>query len=144
MELAGEEGYLLIVSKHGYGKCTRLSYYSTKRRKGGKGAKGVLTFRVTSKTGPVADAKIVPDIKSWEVLLTSAKAQVIRISLEDVSIKGRNTSGVIVWRDREPDDYVTAVTCFCPDGREKALSSDSKGNGQRRSKASTNGRATGK
>ena len=25
---------------------------------------------------------------------------------------GRNTQGVIVWRDREPDDFVASIACF--------------------------------
>ena len=39
-------------------------------------------------------------------------AQVVRINLEDVRITGRDTQGVIVWRDRDPDDYVASIACF--------------------------------
>jgi hypothetical protein len=39
-------------------------------------------------------------------------AQVVRINLEDVRIVGRDTSGVIVWRDRDPDDFVASIACF--------------------------------
>ena len=46
------------------------------------------------------------------ILIISAKAQVVRITLEDVRVTGRNTQGVIVWRDREADDYVASIACF--------------------------------
>jgi hypothetical protein len=36
----------------------------------------------------------------------------VRITLEDVRVTGRNTQGVIVWRDREADDYVASIACF--------------------------------
>ena len=46
------------------------------------------------------------------ILIISSKAQVVRITLEDVRVTGRNTQGVIVWRDREPDDFVASIACF--------------------------------
>ena len=55
---------------------------------------------------------MVEDLAGQEIFIISAKAQVVRINLEDVRVAGRNTSGVIVWRDREPDDYVASVACF--------------------------------
>ena len=100
--------HLLIVSERGYGKSTPLSSYPRHSR----GGQGVRTFRVNEKTGVVAAARVVPDTRGQEILIISAKAQVVRITLEDVRVTGRNTSGVIVWRDREPDDYVASIACF--------------------------------
>lgn len=100
--------HLLVVSTRGYGKLTPLNRYPRHSR----GGQGVRTFRVTEKTGPVAVARVVPDLTGYEVFIISAKSQVVRINLEDVRIAGRNTQGVIVWRDREPDDYVASVACF--------------------------------
>ena len=77
-----------------------------------QGRAGVRTFRVTDKTGPVAAARVVEDLAGQEIFIISAKAQVVRINLEDVRVAGRNTSGVIVWRDREPDDFVASVACI--------------------------------
>jgi DNA gyrase subunit A len=67
---------------------------------------------VTDRTGPVAIARVVPDTSDCEVFIISAKAQVVRINLEDVRVSGRATQGVIIWRDREPDDHVASVTLF--------------------------------
>ena len=99
---------LLIVSQRGYGKCTPLASYPRHSR----GGQGVRTFRVNDKTGIIAAARVVSDGPGQEIFIVSAQAQVVRITLEDVRVTGRNTQGVIVWRDREPDDYVASVACF--------------------------------
>ena len=100
--------YLLIVSQRGYGKCTPLSSYPRHSR----GGQGVRTFRVNDKTGIIAAARVVSDGSGQEIFIISAQAQVVRITLDDVRVTGRNTQGVIVWRDREPDDYVAAIAAF--------------------------------
>ena len=100
--------YLLIVSERGYGKCTPLASYPRHSR----GGQGVRTFRVNDKTGIIAAARVVSDSPGQEIFIVSAQAQVVRITLDDVRVTGRNTQGVIVWRDREPDDYVASIACF--------------------------------
>ena len=100
--------YLLIVSQRGYGKCTPLSSYPRHSR----GGQGVRTFRVNDKTGIIAAARVVSDGSGQAIFIISAQAQVVRITLDDVRVTGRNTQGVIVWRDREPDDYVAAIAAF--------------------------------
>ena len=100
--------YLLIVSQRGYGKCTPLASYPRHSR----GGQGVRTFRVNDKTGIIAAARVVSDSPGQEIFIVSAQAQVVRITLDDVRVTGRNTQGVIVWRDREPDDYVASIACF--------------------------------
>ena len=108
MGVADSRANVLVVSEGGYGKFTPLSRY----RRQSRGGSGIRTFRVTQKSGPVAVARVVdPSIKQ-EVMLISAKAQVIRISLSDLHAMGRNTQGLIVWRDREPDDHLVSITCF--------------------------------
>lgn len=103
------DGHLLVVSQGGYGKSTPLKNYP----RHGRGGQGVRTFRVNDKTGPVAASRVVSDEEGQEVFIISAKAQVVRINLEDVKVtNSRYTQGVIVWRDREPDDYVASVACF--------------------------------
>ena len=100
--------HLVIVSQRGYGKSTPLSRYPRHSR----GGQGVRTFKVTPKTGPVAAARVVSDADGQEIFLISAKAQVIRVTLEDFRVTGRDTQGVIIWRDREADDYVASIACF--------------------------------
>jgi DNA gyrase subunit A len=100
--------HLLIVSQHGYGKSTPLASYPRHSR----GGQGVRTFRTSDKAGHVSAARVVMEGPDQLILIISAKAQVVRITLEDVRVTGRNTQGVIVWRDREPDDYVASIACF--------------------------------
>ena len=108
MGIAAPNTHLLIVSRNGYGKSTPLSSYPRHKR----GGQGVRTFRVTDKGGPVAAARVVPDTAGQEIFIISSQAQMQRITLEDVRVTGRNTQGVIVWRDREPDDFVASIACF--------------------------------
>ena len=104
-----QDGQLLVVSKGGYGKSTPLKNYPRQGRR----SRGVRTFRVDDQTGPVAAARVVTEDEGQEVFIISAKAQVVRINLEDVKVtNSRQAKGVIVWRDREPDDYVASVACF--------------------------------
>lgn len=103
------DGHLLVVSQRGYGKSTPLKNYP----RHGRGGQGVRTFKVTDKTGPVAASRVVTEDIGQEVFIISAKAQVVRINLEDVRVtNSRYTQGVIVWRDREADDYVASIACF--------------------------------
>ncbi len=112
MDMTMPNNTLLVASKGGYGKCTALSHYRGQAR----GGVGLRTFRVSAKTGPVTVAMVVSDEPNQEIFLISAQGQVIRINLEDVRIMGRNTQGVIIWRDRGPDDYVVSLACLMDDG----------------------------
>ena len=100
--------HLLIVSQNGFGKSTPTSSYPRHSR----GGQGVRTFRTTDKAGNIAAALMVTDTPGQEIFIISAKAQVVRITLEDFRVTGRNTQGVIVWQAKEPDDFVASIACF--------------------------------
>jgi DNA gyrase subunit A len=111
MDTVKPDGHLLVVSRDGYGKATPVSRYRQQTRNG----VGVRTFKVTDETGPVAAARVVPDpkVEDLEILIISAKAQVIRFDFGEVRVTdGRVTRGSKVWRDRKPDDYVASLACF--------------------------------
>ena len=110
-----EDSKLLIVSSGGYGKATALEKYSVH----GRGGQGVRTFKVTAKTGNVAAAKIVPTTTSQDIFIISAKAQLVRIDLDQIRTSDRNTSGVILWRDRQPDDYIVSIGTFERDEKKQ-------------------------
>ncbi len=120
MAAAPPGSHLLIVSQRGYGKSTPVSRYPRHSR----GGQGVRSFRVTEKSGPVAAARVVTDAAGQEIFVISAKAQVIRVTLEDFRVVGRDTQGVIIWRDREPNDYVASITAFQESERLKASDPD--------------------
>ena len=101
---------LLVVSERGFGKCSDLGLYRTQ----GRGGQGIITFKVTERTGPVAAIiKVEPESADEELFIISAKAQIVRIGLDGVRRAGRATQGVILWRDRVDEDYVASVS-LCP------------------------------
>ncbi len=108
MGVVTTNSHLLVVSQGGYGKMTSTSSYTRK----GRGGQGVRTFQVTEKAGPLAAAKVVTDPEQQEMLIISSKAQVVRISMDDVRETGRVAQGVILWKEREADDYVASIAVF--------------------------------
>ena len=107
MEPVNPDERLLVVTENGYGKVVTLNRYPRQRRAG----QGVRVFKVTPKTGKLADAQLIREGIEDEVMLVSARSQVIRTSIQSISVQGRNASGVIVWR---PDsrDKIVSVACF--------------------------------
>ena len=126
--------HLLVVSQGGYGKMTATSSYRPTNR----GGQGVRTFVQSEKAGPLAAARIVTDPESQEMLIISAKAQVVRISIDDVRETGRVAQGVILWKEREADDYVASIAVF--QETERSVGSGTSSNGHRRNgRESSNG-----
>ena len=87
-DLVLEDKYLLVISENGYGKLTEIDKYRQQNR----GGKGLLTYKITNKTGDVASAAVVE--KEDDVMIIANSGIIIRILTEDISIQGRNTSGV--------------------------------------------------
>ena len=83
---------IMSISANGFGKRTRVDLYRLQSR----GGKGIINFKVTSKTGPVVGAMPVRD-NDGLIMLTSAN-KVVRIGVEDVRSKGRATMGVMLVR----------------------------------------------
>ena len=79
---------LLIVTREGYGKRTDLDKYPVK----GRGGLGVRGIRITEDRGRVAGAFMVGD--DDDVFLIGSGGTIIRTRAADVSIQGRDASGV--------------------------------------------------
>src|SRR5439155_466339 len=102
MEVARPDLDLLVVAQNGYGKRTALSEYPRHHR----GGKGVRTMRITEKTGPIADLKVVePDDR---LLIITAGGIVIRTSVDEIRRIGRATEGVRVI-NLGPEDRVASI-----------------------------------
>ena len=93
---------LLVVSEHGIGKRTPIAEYPTK----GRGGQGVLTFRVTARSGPLSVARAIR--ADQEVILVSREGIVMRTRAEAISRQGRGTQGVSVM-NIEQGDAVAAI-----------------------------------
>ena len=87
-DLVVDDKYLLVISENGYGKLTEINKYRPQNR----GGKGLLTYKITNKTGYVASAAVVE--KEDDVMIIANSGIIIRILTEDISVQGRNTSGV--------------------------------------------------
>ncbi len=95
------EQTLLVLSEFGYGKRTKLNQYKPQNR----GGKGLITYKVTDKTGRLIGAKLVTDEE--DLMVISQEGIVIRLSCEEVSVIGRSTQGVRIMHVNESDQVVS-------------------------------------
>ena len=83
-----EGQYILVISTKGYGKMSKMDDYRLTKR----GGQGVLTIKSSEKNGTLA--KIVAVNGDEDVLIVTNLGIIIRTSLRQVSVSGRNTLGV--------------------------------------------------
>lgn len=112
MEVANENEELLVVSEYGFGKRTAVSQYPMRHR----GGKGVITYKVTEKTGKVIGARIVKD--EDEIMLINSNGIVIRLNVSGISTTSRNTMGVTLMRKSEDETVVAMAKINCIDEDE--------------------------
>ena len=99
-------GQLLIVMANGYGKRSGLTNYKVQ----GRGGSGIKTAKITAKTGQIVGAFIVnAKVAEEDLMIISAKGQVIRLPLKAVNILGRATQGVRLMKFKESGDKVASV-----------------------------------
>ena len=111
MDTQGEK--LLIVSENGMGKRTPIEEFTAQNR----GGKGVLCYKITEKTGDIVGAKLVHD--DHDIMMITNEGVVIRISVEDISVIGRNTSGVKLMNiDQDSDIRVASIAKVRDDGEK--------------------------
>lgn len=95
---------ILVVTEHGIGKRTDVDEYPEQNR----GGQGVKVAELSERTGRVASARLVTEIDE-QVVMTTRKAQVIKLPLKNIKVLGRSTQGVILMRPSK-GDLVTSVT----------------------------------
>lgn len=89
---------ILVVTEKGYGKRSDINDYRITRR----GGKGIITVKTTDKVGKMITAMEVTD--GEELVIISAHGMVIRQSVTDIRVMGRNTQGVRVIKLKEGDE----------------------------------------
>ena len=92
------------MGSNGYGKKTKLSEYKVQNR----GGSGILTMKVTPKTGSLMGAKVVTE-ENEEVVAMSKKSQDIRVDLKEIPTLSRATQGVRVMKLREGDNLASLI-----------------------------------
>ncbi len=102
MVVVRRDATLLVVSEKGYGKRSELAEYRVQRR----GGKGIITFKVTEKTGPCVALKEV--LPADELMMITRHGVIIRVPVDGIRVIGRNTQGVRVM-NLAPGDAVVDV-----------------------------------
>ena len=97
------EATVLAISENGFGKRSLVDDY----REQSRGGKGVITLKVTAKTGKLIALKEVTD--QDDLMIITEKGKVIRMSCSGIRTMGRNTQGVRVMRLDE-DGAIAAIT----------------------------------
>ncbi len=98
----------LTIGENGLGKLTEIASYKVQ----GRGGSGIKTAKVSEKTGFVIHGSAIDTAKADErdIVMMSAKGQVIRMPFKSIPSSGRATQGVRLMRFKEEDDKVVSVT----------------------------------
>ena len=97
------EKFVLSVTENGYGK--RTSHYDYRvTNRGGKGIIGIIN---SSRNGNVASS--FPVFEGDEILISTNKGRVIRTSVKEIRVAGRNTQGVRIIKLSGEEKVVSAI-----------------------------------
>ncbi len=113
MEVVTDNTTLLVVTENGFGKRTELEEYKVQTR----GGKGILTYRITEKTGKSIGMMLVSE--EDDIILISSDGSIIRMKVNEISILGRATQGVTLMRMSEGNNVVSMARMIneeCPEG----------------------------
>ena len=102
---------VLVVTEKGYGKRSDINDYRITKR----GGKGVITVKTTDKVGKMIAMMEVVD--KDELVIISTQGMVIRQSVKDIRVMGRNTQGVRVIRLNE-GDTIADIARVIPEDEE--------------------------
>lgn len=100
-----ESQEVLTISENGYGKCTDIKEYSTQKR----GGKGVINFKVTSKTSNVVTSFVINREINKSIMIITKEGTLIKTPIKDISKYSRQTSGVTLIKPRANDYVVSAA-----------------------------------
>ena len=102
--IAGGKATLLAITENGFGKRTELDEYRVQIR----GGKGVITYKITPKTGKLVGVKIATE--DDDVMLITDTGTIIRLQVKDISVLGRSTQGVTLMRTSDGGKVVSIET----------------------------------
>ena len=113
MQIASQGECLLVVSENGYGKRTPIEEFSAQNR----GGKGVRCYKIVDKTGSLVGAKLVNNNR--EIMLITNEGIIIKMAVGDISVIGRNTSGVKLMSIDSESGIVVASIAKVREGENK-------------------------
>ena len=100
----GKGATLLTITENGFGKRTELDEYRVQIR----GGKGVITYKITPKTGKLVGARIATEDE--DVMIVTDTGTIIRLNVKDISVLGRSTQGVTLMRTNDGGKVVSIET----------------------------------
>lgn len=103
MEIVEDDHDLLVVSENGFGKRTSFRNYTVQ----GRGGKGIITYKVTKKTGIIISARAVTN--SDEIMIINNSGIIIRLEVSGISTTGRNAMGVTLMRADDGQKIVSVA-----------------------------------
>ncbi len=103
--------YIFAISEYGYGKRMEAKQFPVK----GRGGKGITCFKITDKTGNLASIGSCNDDDDLFIILNNGN--IIRIGISEVSVIGRNTSGIrlVDVNHKEGTEKVQDTTIIPPE-----------------------------
>ncbi|WP_033794236.1 DNA topoisomerase (ATP-hydrolyzing) subunit A [Helicobacter pylori] len=107
--ISDDSNKLLSVSENGLGKQTLAEAY----REQARGGKGVIGMKLNKKTGNLVSVISVDD-ENLDLMILTASAKMIRVSIKDIRETGRNASGVKLIDTADKVVYVNS----CPKEEE--------------------------
>ena len=99
--ITGSKATLLTITENGFGKRTELDEYRVQLR----GGRGLITYKVTPKTGELVGVKIADE--NQDVMLITDTGTIIRMSVGEISVLGRSTQGVTLIRTNDGGKVVS-------------------------------------
>ena len=101
-EMAEKEQFILTITENGYGK--RSSAYEYRRTN--RGGQGITNIDTSERNGNVVAS--FPVKQGEQLMLVTNQGKMIRTSMADIRIMGRNTQGVTIFRVAD-DEHVVSV-----------------------------------
>ena len=102
-EFEAAEEFILTVTANGYGKRTSAFEY----RRTNRGGQGITNIVSSERNGPVVAS--FPAHNGEQLMLVTDQAKMIRTSVGDIRVIGRNTQGVIIFRVADEEHVVSAA-----------------------------------
>ncbi len=99
--IANSNATLLAITENGFGKRTELEEYRVQNR----GGRGVITYKVTPKTGNIVGIRIATGVE--DVMLITDTGTIIRLKVDEISVLGRSTQGVTLMRTNDGGKVVS-------------------------------------
>jgi DNA gyrase subunit A len=102
-EIADREQFLLTVTENGYGK--RSSTYEYRRTN--RGGQGIINIVTSGRNGGVVAS--FPVTPGQQLMLVTNQGKIIRTTVGDIRIAGRNTQGVTIFNVAEGEHVVSVA-----------------------------------